>query len=214
MNDDVKLCECIAVEDDWLDISYTQRHYIEEEQDALSLVRTSVFKKRKKTLNNAKKWIVRCFVAIFVIGTLLAMRFVENGFIGEIFATAKQGYSQNVIQVISNSQQRQSIINLPINVTVDKVDNGTVIVSGGKVLLNFKKGKVLETNNDTVTVSVDDNLQIVYSGLTKILVNVGDEIAEQAVLGKYVNTATVNLLYDGEVVKDITTVNYSLVWKI
>ena len=142
MNDDVKLCECIAVEDDWLDISYTQRHYIEEEQDALSLVRTSVFKKRKKTLNNAKKWIVRCFVAIFVIGTLLAMRFVENGFIGEIFATAKQGYSQNVIQVISNSQQRQSIINLPINVTVDKVDNGTVIVSGGKVLLNVKKGKV------------------------------------------------------------------------
>ena len=65
-----------------------------------------------------------------------------------------------------------------------------------------------------MTVSVDDNLQIVYSGLTKILVNVGDEIAEQAVLGKYVNTATVNLLYDGEVVKDITTVNYSLVWKI
>jgi len=214
MNDDVKLCECVAVEDDWLDISYTQRHYIEEEQDALSLVRTSVFKKRKKALNNAKKWIVRSFVAIFVIGTLVAMRFVQNGFMGEVFAVAKAGYSQNVIQVISNSQQRQSIINLPINVTVDKVDNGSVIVSGGKVLLNFKKGKVLDTTKDTVTISVDDNLQIVYSGLTKILVNVGDELAEQAVLGKYVNTATVNLLYDGEVVKDITTVNYSLVWKI
>ena len=138
MNDEVKLCECIAVEDDWLDISYTQRHYIEDEQDALMLVRTSVFKKRKKALNNAKKWIARCFVAIFVIATLVAMRFVDDGFMGEVFATAKQSYSQNVIQVISQSQQKQSTINLPINVTVDKVDNGTVIVSGGKVLLNFK----------------------------------------------------------------------------
>ena len=53
MNDDLKLCECIAVEDDWLDISYTQRHYIEDEQDALMLVRTSVLNPDKFNEVNA-----------------------------------------------------------------------------------------------------------------------------------------------------------------
>ena len=37
---------------------------------------------KKSNINNTKKWIASCFVAIFVIGALLAMRFVEDGFIG------------------------------------------------------------------------------------------------------------------------------------
>ena len=65
-----------------------------------------------------------------------------------------------------------------------------------------------------MTIGVDDKLQIVYGGLTKILVNVGDEVATQSVLGKYSAAATVNLIYGGEVVKDVTTVDYTLVWKI
>ena len=81
-------------------------------------------------------------------------------------------------------------------------------------MLNFKKGTVSDATETTVTVAVDDKLQIVYSGLTKVLVSVGDSLSEQAVLGKYSDIACVNLLYDGEVVKDITTVNYSLVWKV
>lgn len=215
MNEDVKLCECIATEDDWLDISYSQRNYIQEEQDALSFVRINSRQNRQtNALSGAKKWIVRSFVCVLVLGTLIAMNFVENGFAGEVFALAKSGYNQNIVQVIAEQQRIDDTINLPINVTVDSVDNGTVSVTGGKVLLNFKKGTVSDATETTVTVAVDDKLQIVYSGLTKVLVSVGDSLSEQAVLGKYSDIACVNLLYDGEVVKDITTVNYSLVWKV
>lgn len=214
MNEDVKLCECVATEDDWLDISYTQRNYIQEEQDALTFVRTTSADRRRQAFGKAKKWIARGLVSVMVLGTLLAMRFVEDGFIGEVFAMAKSSYGQNIVEAIADSQRRESVIELPINVVVEEVNEGTVKVTGGKVLLNFKKGVVSDVTEDTVTVNVDDNLKIIYSGLVKVLVKSGDEVGEQAVLGKYVGTANVNLLYAGEVVKDITNVNYSLVWKI
>ena len=214
MNEDVKLCECVATEDDWLDISYAQRNYIQEEQDALTFVRTITAKKRREKFAKGKKVVFNLVLGIFVLGILLAMRFVENGFVGEVFAMAKSTYAQDIVGVISGNQKYESIINLPINVTIDNVENGTVRITGGKVLLNFKKGIVEDVADNTVTVRVDENLQIVYGGLTKILVNVGDEVGDQAVLGKYVSSANVNLLYCGEVVKDITTANYSLIWKI
>ena len=214
MNEDVKLCECIATEDEWLDISYTQMNYIQDEQDSLTFIRTTAKKRRKEQFNKVKKIALRAFICLFVLGTLLAMRFVEDGFIGEVLVMAKSAYSQNIVDVIADGKNRESIIDLPINVMVDGVENGTVRVIGGKVLLNFKKGIVEDVTEDTVTVSVDENLKIIYSGLSKVLVNVGDEVLNQAVLGKYVTSVNVNLLYAGEVVKDIATVNYSLVWKI
>ncbi len=82
------------------------------------------------------------------------------------------------------------------------------------MLLNFKKGEVKDVTDTSVTVQVDDKLQIVYSGLSRVMVTVGDKLADQSVIGKYAISATVNLIYDGEVVKDITTVNYTLVWKV
>ena len=39
MNSEITICECTATEDDWLDISYSQRHYIREEDNALDLIR-------------------------------------------------------------------------------------------------------------------------------------------------------------------------------
>ena len=214
MNEDIRLCECIATEDDWLEVSYSQRHYIQEEQDAMSFVRKKNTGEGAFSRFNAKKWILRGVVFALVVGLMLAMRFVEEGFVGEVFAFAKSSYTQNIVEVISTYSQEGDSISLPINVTVDNVNEGTVTVSGGKILLNFKKGTVSDVTENAVTVAVDENLQIVYSGLTKVLVSVGDVLDEQAVLGKYSQSAEVNLLYGGEVVKDITTVNYSLVWKV
>lgn len=210
MNSDVTICECAAIEDDWLDISYTQRHYIQDEDKALSVVR----KRKTGDKKSATKWIARGLVFLLVAATLVAMSVVTEGFAGEVFAFAKTTYTQNIIDVFDTVNQNKKTIILPINVTVDNVENGTITVSGGKILLNFKAGKVVSKTDDTVTVGVDDKLQIVYGGLNTILVNVGDEIDTQAVLGKYASAATVNLIYDGEVVKDVTTVNYTLVWKI
>lgn len=210
MNSEITICECTATEDDWLDISYSQRHYIREEDNALDLI-------RKRTGGNKKapkKWLVRGFALVLVLAALVAMRFVNEGFVGEVFAIAKATYTQGISDVVAAAKREKNKIILPINVTIDKVDNGTVTITGGKVLLNFKAGKVTAKTDDTVTIGVDDKLQIVYGGLTKILVDVGDQVATQSVLGKYSSAATVNLIYGGEVVKDVTTVDYTLVWKI
>lgn len=210
MNSEITICECTATEDDWLDISYSQRHYIREEDNALDLIR----KRNGRHKKAPRKWLFRSFALVFVLAALAAMRFVKKGFVGEVFAIAKTTYTQSISDVVAAAKQEKNTIILPINVTIDNVDNGTVTITGGKVLLNFKAGKVTAKTDDTVTIGVDDKLQIVYGGLTKILVDVGDEVAIQSVLGKYSTAATVNLVYDGEVVKDVTTVDYTLVWKI
>lgn len=210
MNSEITICECTATEDDWLDISYSQRHYIREEDNALDLIREKNGRRKKAP----KKWLIRGFALVLVLAALVAMRFVSEGFAGEVFAIAKATYTQSISEVVTAAKQKKNTIILPINVTIDNVDNGTVTITGGKVLLNFKAGKVTAKTDDTVTIGVDDKLQIVYGGLTKILVDVGDEVAIQSVLGKYSTAATVNLVYDGEVVKDVTTVDYTLVWKI
>ncbi len=206
MNSDVKVCECVATEDDWLEISYSQRHYIEEEKKAMPKI------KRGVSFNGLGIWLTRAIVLVLVVGVLVAMRFVDSGFVGDIFDTVKQAYASDITQAFGIKSG--DTINLPINVTVEGVEDGTVTISGGKVLLNFKKGEVKDVTDTSVTVQVDDKLQIVYSGLSRVMVVVGDKLADQSVIGKYANSATVNLIYDGEVVKDITTVNYTLVWKV
>ena len=198
MEEEIKVCSCCPDEDDWLDVSYSQRHYIQEENSAFDSVRPAKRRKERKPFYKIAAYVMAC---VLVVGIIFAMKYANKGFAGEVFSVAKAAGNSGILQVFKKSDKGE-VINLPINVTVDKVENGTVTISGGKVLLSFCNGEV------------SDDLQIVDGGLTKILVKKGDKIATQTVIGKYVTTAAVNLLYKGEVVKDITTVNYTLVWKV
>ncbi len=210
MEEEIKVCSCCPDEDDWLDVSYSQRHYIQEENSAFDSVRPAKRRKERKPFYKIAAYVMAC---VLVVGIIFAMKYANKGFAGEVFSVAKAAGNSGILQVFKKSDKGE-VINLPINVTVDKVENGTVTISGGKVLLSFCNGEVSDVTDDTVTVKTSDDLQIVYGGLTKILVKKGDKIATQTVIGKYVTTAAVNLLYKGEVVKDITTVNYTLVWKV
>lgn len=213
--------DCEATEEDWLEISYTKRHYIDDEDDfaAPAAVLPHRIRNKKKSgrrsagKGEVRKWVYRAAALAVMAGLLIAMRFVDSGFVGDVFKTAKETYTTSLISAFT-AKTDSDTINIPINYNVESVADGNVVLGGGMLSLSLTDGKVEDVTENSVTVRVSDDLCVVYGNLSAVLVANEQNLAYMDVIGKYEGSTTVNLLYKGEKITDITAVDYTLTWQV
>ncbi|MEG1527581.1 MAG: hypothetical protein RR248_02545 [Clostridia bacterium] len=198
-----------CVESDWLDITYTQRNYLKEEEKLSSY--SPPPKRKKIKVGNIVKYAV---AVVFLLVALAGMLFVktENG----VFQTARLTYTSSLLQDLDflSIDKPDNIVKLPATASIDKVlPDGTVILKGGKVATCLAKGKVIEVKPNSVTIKVDEKTLMVYSNLSKVVVKQGQELEQFDCIGKYEQTTGVSVIYNGEAVTEVVGDTYSFSWE-
>lgn len=196
MQTNVNNVVCDAEETDWLDLSYTERKYIQ------------TAKPRKK--------VKKVFVALIVVAVMVvafgAALLIDNDFSAEVFAGVKKAYT-SVLSFFNDGVPTNNTITLPVNITlVDSVD-GVSTFGGGKATLSFTSGTVTSVDETTVTVAMDDDTTITYSNLTTVFVAVGDSVQPNTLLGKYQGTFSTTIAESGEIVKQVVASETQLTWQ-
>ena len=145
---------------------------------------------------------------VLVIALLLVgMRFVDNGFAGDVFNYAKTTYISTV-----NKPGTEYMLVLPSTAEVSISEGSDIVFSGGSIVSCIEEGTVFEITEDSVTVKVNDRLFMTYLGLSEILVQEGEQVSKYGALGRYVETAIVTLTLDGEKVTNVSLNDFVLVW--
>lgn len=223
MNHDDMPCGFESYENDWLEVKYATPKQMEEEhmkkQNFFSKTLTKVKEKfaknkkevackRGKKVGFTKKVLkpvgVCAIIALLVVGVF----FVDGGFVGDVFSYAKDTL---VSESVLNQNISTTKLTLPANATVS-VKDGNVLLSGGSLVVNLFDGKVTDVTESSVTVCAEDGLGVVYSNLSQIYVQKGDVVSDFFVLGKYDESATVNLLQDGQKITSVSADGYTLSW--
>ncbi|HPG92080.1 MAG TPA: hypothetical protein PK675_01570 [Clostridia bacterium] len=201
---DVSKCQSSAVESDWLDITYTQRKYLEEEQEICD------YQRKKPKAKLPKNLLVTVGALVIIVGIVCGMIFINGG--TDIFETAKMAYISTVFGN-SNSADQKRMVTLPVNAVVQGVESdGTVEIGGGTLCMNLTKGSVIAVTETSVTVEIDEDINMVYSNLTSVLVQDGQTVDENTVLGKYDGTVKVNVIIENTVITNIVGTDKSFEW--
>ena len=177
---------------------------------------------RRKTVNeySGKGRIRRAFqkawkpaaACLVIAGVLIGMRYADAGFVGDVFGYAKDTFTSTIVaqQPVESSQDT---VVMPSNAEVT-VTNGDIMLSGGTLAINFKEGTVTDVTETSVTVSVGDKFDIVYSNLSEVLVELGYSVAQYHVLGKYEDNAMVNLIVNGQKLTGVYADGFTLKWQV
>lgn len=193
---------CDAEESDWLDISYTERKYVDKHKTPHRFHLPKI--KFKKVWTYAA-------IALVCVAVLATLLFVDGNFTGEVFNAVKTA-STSVFNLPQDVTENK--INIPCNLTLQEVNDGVMTFGGGRAALALTAGKVTEVGENSVTVAVDEDTQIVYSELNSVFVAVGDEIAENTLIGKYENSFSASIYEKGEIVKQVVGSESQLKWSV
>ncbi len=196
MQTNVNNVVCDAEETDWLDLTYTERKYVNNT-------------KPRKKMRTIFKVLIVLAVCVAVFGAALL---IDNDFSTEVFTAAKNAYT-SVIAIFQEPTPTNNTITLPVNVTlVDSVD-GVSTFGGGKATLSFTNGTVTAVDETSVTVAIDDDTTITYTNLTAVFVAVGDTVEQNTLIGKYQGTFSTVIAEDGAVVKQVIASETQLSWQ-
>lgn len=194
---------CDAEENDWLDVSYSERKYV-----------TKPIKKGRKKLNFNFKFTKKmriAAIAVCCVAALAALLFIDGNFSKEVFNTVKAAtasvFTREPAQVSAN-------IAIPVNVTLIDVKDGVATFNGGKATLSFTDGKVTDITDNSVTIQIDDKTTITYDNLQTVFVAVGDSVSVNSLLAKYDKQFTATINIGGETVKDVIASESQLTWNV
>ena len=206
--DGVNSVVCDAEENDWLDVSYSERKYVQAEQPSK--------KKRRFNFNfkfNFKfsKPLQIALIAVLCVALLAAMMFIDGEFASDVFQTAKAAFAGSIFD--NETEEVAATIAIPSNATLVDVQNGVTTFEGGKVTLAFAGGVVTNVTDTSVTVAIDDNTAITYDNLTEVLVSVGDTVLANSLIGRYDGTFTASVSVSGQV-KDVVGSETQLTWNV
>ncbi|MDE7454775.1 MAG: hypothetical protein K2M64_02990 [Clostridia bacterium] len=201
---------CDAEENDWLSVSYHERKYGQKPNRA----KREHAKRTMPQIKINKKVTAIAVVAVLCVALLAVMLFVDGGFSKDVFTAVKTAYSS----VIFDNNQPAPVtatIALPCNVNlVDVSQDGVATFEGGRAVVSFTDGKVLQATDDSVTVALDDNTCIVYQGITDVYVAEGAQVSANSLLGKYDGSFTATISVGGETVKEVVGSETQLVWNL
>ncbi len=202
--DGVNSIVCDAEENDWLDVSYAERNYVDK-----PLPKS---KRKKISFKKFSKPVKVIAVAVLCAALLAALLFADNQFAKDVFETAKAAFSASVFG------ERQETVNasvaIPSNVDLVDVVDGVATFSGGKAAVSFTAGKVTNATETSVTVAINDDTSIVYDNLIAVYVSEGDEVSVNALLGKYSGSFTAQICVSGETLVDVVGSESQLTWNV
>lgn len=196
MQTNVNTVVCDAEETDWLDLSYTERKYVNNGKQHKKM--PAIFK---------VLMVVALCVAIFG-GALL----IDNDFSADIFATVKKAYS-SVLAIFDADTPTNNVITLPVNVTLVDSADGISTFGGGKATLSFTSGTVTAVDETSVTIAIDDDTSITYSNLTTVFVALGETVQQNTLIGKYNGTFSTVIAESGTVVTQVVASDTQLSWQ-
>ena len=205
--DGVSSIVCDAEESDWLDVSYSERKYVEEPKPAKRGIK---FKKINIKLTRPVKIVA---IAVLCVAVLAAMLFIDGEFASDVFQTAKAAVSSTIFHKAEQDVAGQTV-SIPTNANLVDVVDGVATFSGGRATLSFTEGTVTEVTDTSVVVAIDDTTSITYDNLTYVYVAVGDTVSVNTLLGKYEGTFTATLSVSGETVKDVVGSESKLTWNV
>lgn len=201
--DGVNSVVCDAEENDWLEISYTDKNYIRPQASTTTSTTAEKPKKRKVALRIA-------VVAVLCVAVLAGMLFVDGDFKQDVFDAVKTA-SASIFN--KTEEVHENKINIPCNLTLVEVQDGVMVFNGGRAALALTDGKVTDVQENSVTVTFGET-SVLYSGLTSVFVAVNDEVKANSLIGKYDGQFTATLLQNGEVVKQVVGSETQLTWKV
>lgn len=210
--DGVNSIVCDAEEADWLDVSYSERKYVEEQAPQKKSKIKFHFPKVKNIKISKPLRIVA--IAVLCVAILAAMLFIDGNFGKDVFQTAKAAYS-SVLSIFDNQPQDVSAsITIPSNHNLVDVNGGVATFDGGRATLSFTAGTVIDVTDTSVTIAMDDTTAITYDGLTSVMVAVGDTVEVGNLLGKYDGTFTATISQSGQVITDVIGSETQLTWMV
>ena len=206
--DGVNSIVCDAEEADWLDVSYSERKYVEEPAPEAKKAKFN-FKFKKIKLSKPLKIVA---IAVLCMAVLAAMLFIDGSFGKDVFQTAKAAYSATLFN--KEIQDVSASLAIPSNYNLVDVTDGVATFNGGRATCAFAAGTVIDVTDTSVTVSIDDNTAITYDNLATVFVNIGDTVSVGSLLGKYEGTFTATISLSGEIVKDVVGSETQLTWNV
>lgn len=192
---------CDAEENDWLDISYSERKYVD--------LPAPVKQKRQIKWGKPLKIVA---VVTLCVALLAATLFIDGDFGKQIFQTAKAAFSSSIFN--KQHEDVSASIAIPANANLVDVEDGVATFNGGRLALAFADGTVTGVTETSVTVAINENTSITYDGLTDIYVAVGDVVSACSLLGKYDGTFTASIAVSGETVIDVVGSETQLTWNV
>lgn len=209
--DGVNSIVCDAEESDWLDVSYSERKYVDEPKRKKINIKFPKFNfKFKLKLSKPMKIVL---IAVLCVAVLTAMLFIDGEFAADVFQTAKAAVATSVFQRPSQDVNAQTVA-IPANANLVDVADGVATFDGGRVTLSFTAGTVQDVTDTSVTVAIDDSTCITYDNLTYVYVQVGDAVSVNTLIGKYEGTFTATLSSSGEIIKDVIGSETQLTWNV
>ena len=215
--DGVNSIVCDAEEADWLDVSYSERRYVEDAAPAKKRAKINFKFANFKNIKNIK--LSRPFkivaIAVLCVAFLAAMLFADGNFGKDVFQTAKAAYS-SVLTIFDKSDAKDvaATIAIPSNHTLVDINDGVATFAGGRATLSFTAGTVIDATDTTVTVAIDDDTAITYGSLVDVFVSVGDTVSAGSLLGKYEGTFTATISCSGQTVTDVVGSESQLTWNV
>lgn len=197
---------CDAEENDWLSVSYHEQKYANKPAKKTR-------KKQQAKLNVNKKVAVILAVAVLCVAAFAAMMFIDGGFTRDVFGAVKTAYSSVIFGSVE-PQATSAQITLPCNVNLVEVsEEGVATFNGGRAVMSFTNGKVLSATEDSVVVALDDETCITYQGLTEVYVAANDEVAANALIGKYDGAFTASITVSGSIIQVVASAS-QLTWNV
>ena len=198
---------CDAEESDWLDISYTQRKYIDKPATRFHLPK---FHLPKINLKFKKAW-TYVAIAVVCVAVLAGLLFVDGNFTSDVFNAVRTANTS----VFTRPQYiAENKVNIPCNLTLLEINDGVMTFTGGSVAVSMTQGTVKEIGDDFVTIAMDNDTEIVYNNLSSVLVSAGSKVGANAVLGKYHGTFTGAIYDSGKLVTGVVGSGSELKWSV
>lgn len=198
---------CDAEENDWLSVSYHERKYGEKPRKTRKT-------RQKAQIKISKKVTAAIVVAVLCVALLATMLFVDGGFTNDVFGAVKTAYSSLIFGKPDPKPVTEKIT-LPCNVNLVNVsEEGVATFDGGRAVMSFTAGKVVEATENSVTVAINDNTNIVYQGFSEVYVEVDAIVSANALLGKYDGNFTATISVAGETVKQVVGSQSQLEWNV
>lgn len=197
---------CDAEENDWLDVSYSERKYVRKP--------TKTHARKQLTVKFNKKLAVIAAVAVLCVAAFAMLLFIDGNFTSDVFNAIKTAYSSSVFGD-KTPQPVTANIAIPCNVNlVDVSEEGVATFNGGRAVMSFTAGKVLSVGEDGVTIAMDDDTCITYQGLSEVYVAENDVISVNSLLGKYDGEFSATISVSGETIKQVVGSPSQLTWNV
>lgn len=205
--DGVETVVCDGTENDWLDVTYSERNYVTNRPAKRAPAKQNLWRRM------GRKWqivSVVCLCVLALVGVIALSPSLRNG----VVETAKNAYSA-VVSALDGKQNTSSTkFDIPCNLQLKDVKDGVATFGGGRAALAFCAGKVVGVDENSVTVQIDEQLKLCYGGLTAVYVKEGDAVAANQLLGKYDGAFTATVLNDQTAVTDVVATDESIAWNV